>query len=482
MIIDLNNCFPVGADGTQKPLAKQARFLHQALDKTGPQFLMFAGGVGNGKTLVGCVSILAMAVQQSGDYLICRQFSPELGITTRKQFLEICPPGLIKEYRVADGIVRIKAADGGISNVIFRPAEEPDKFRSLNLNAAYVDEASQVSEECFDLLISRLRGRAFRKILLTTNPNGHSWLYRRFVANKHMPDAARAKYFQISASSVENKHLPEGYVQNMLDNYSKERTEREVFGSWDAFQGMVYTEFDRSIHVIKPFAIPEAWTRIIGADHGYRNAACFLWGAVDGDDTLYVYREFYQSEWLIDEICRGRKDTGEPGIISLNKREKLDGCWIDPSVARTQGQTGISDWDIYMENLPKSWPLLPANNDVSLGIDRVKHYLKPNPRTGKPRLYIFDTCTNLLEELTQYRWKERASGQEATSNEKEEPVKVNDHSCDGLRYMVMSRPEGPTDNTAKQKAMQLRTSEWHLQQEYKRLRNPEPKDPFGDGF
>ena len=471
-VVNLNDCFPVASDGSRGPLPKQGLFLRKVLDPQGPSYVMFSGGVGNGKTLVGCIAILSMAVQKSGDYLVCRQFSPELSITTRKQFLEVVPKELIKEYRIADGIVRIKAADGGISNVIFRPAEEPEKFRSLNLNAAYIDESSQVSEECFDLLISRLRGKAFRKILLTTNPNGHTWQYRRFVANQGQSPTARARYFQVSASSIENRHLPDGYVAAMLENYSKERAEREIYGSWDAFQGMIYNEFDRSLHVVKPFAIPSHWTRVMGRDHGYRNPSAAVWGAIDPDDNIYIYREYYQRERLIKEIC--------DDLVVANKGEKLEGDYVDPSISATRGQTGLSDWDEYLEHLPRTWPMVAAQNDVALGIDRVKNFLKADPRTQRPRLYIFDTCEALLEEITQYRWKERPMGQSDTSAEKEEPVKVNDHALDALRYLIMSRPEGPRPDKKRKEDHEPRTAEWHLRQELAELRKPKSRDPFGD--
>jgi phage terminase large subunit len=42
-------------------------------------------------------------------------------------------------------------------------------------------------------------------------------------------------------------------------------------------------------------------------------------------------------------------------------------------------------------------------------------------------------CTNLIREFSSYRWNETKEGR----NDKEEPVKENDHAMDALRYMVM---------------------------------------------
>lgn len=414
--------------------------MQSALSAKGPAYILYSGGVGSGKTLIGCIAVLTMAFLHSGDYLICRLFNPELKLTTYKTFLEICPKELIAEHRVADQIIKIRSVDGGISNIIFRGLEEPGKHRSLNLNAAYIDEASQVSEEAFTLLQSRLRGKHYRKILCTTNPNGHSWLYRYWIKKDFGNDNAKRQFFSVHAPSTENLHLPEGYVQNMLDSWSEERIKREVMGSWDAFQGQVYTEFERSKHVIKPFVIPQEWTKFVGLDHGYRNPAAAIWCAMDYDSNIYAYREFYQNEWIIEEIVKGRKNVA-PGLVELSRNEKLEGVWVDPSTKANRGKE--SDFTTYLEYLPSSWPLIPANNEVANGIDRVKQYFKPQGPKNEPRLFIFDTCVNLIEQIAQYRYEELTPGQETAKNIKESPVKKDDHAVDALRYAIMSRPEEP---------------------------------------
>lgn len=462
-VIDLNSCFPESNDGKRGPLPKQQAFMSAAFDEKGPAYILYSGGVGSGKTLIGCITVLTMAFMHSGDYLICRLFNPELKLTTYKTFLEICPKELIVEHRVADQIIKIRSVDGGISNVIFRGLEEPDKHRSLNLNAAYIDEASQVSEEAFTLLQSRLRGKHYRKILCTTNPNGHSWLYRYWIKKDFGNANAKKQFFSVHAPSVENVHLPDGYVQNMLDSWSEERIKREVMGSWDAFQGQVYTEFERAKHVVKPFVIPSEWTRFVGLDHGYRNPTAAIWCAMDYDGNIYAYREFYQAEWIIEEIVKGRKDTGQPGLLRMAGKEKLEGIWVDPSTKANRGKE--SDFTTYLEYLPRDLSLIPANNEVAAGIDRIKQYLKPDLRTGSPRLFIFETCENLIEQMAQYRYEELTPGQELNKNIKESPVKKDDHAVDALRYAVMSRPEEPKMADLKAKKREAPTLSGSVQRE-----------------
>lgn len=468
--IDLNSCFPAPEDTalSRGPLPKQREFMNKAMDPHGPKYVLYAGGVGSGKTLIGCITVLSLAVMYPGDYLVCRLFNPELKITTYKTFLEICPKELIVEHRMADQILRIRNAQGTTSNIIFRGLEEPDKHRSLNLNLAYIDEASQVSEAAFTLLQSRLRGRHIRKIIMTTNPNGHSWLYRMFIKQDFTNPEAKKLFYSISAPTTENFHLSQDYVQSMLSTYSEDRVKREVYASWDAFEGQVYHEFRRDTHVIKPFRIPDEWTRIAGVDHGYRNPSAWVFGAVDYDGNIYIYKEYYESGKLIKDICSE--------VRQLIGKTKINGAFIDPSTKAHRGQSGESDFDLYLDYLPKDFPLILANNEKTAGIDRVKSYLRVDEKTNKPSLYIFDTCDHVIDEITQYRYQELTTSQMGKVNEKEEPVKVEDHAVDALRYLIMSRPEKPKKEVGKQK---LR-DEFPIFRELDDIRNPKPKDPWGD--
>lgn len=479
MKINLLDCLPLSADNTKSLLPKQADFMRSVLDPKGPKYTLYVGGVGSGKTMIGCLTMLTLAVQYPGDYLISRQFMPELRDTTLKQFLEICPKELIHEYRVADAIVRVKSSGGKISNILFRQLEEPDKLRSLNLSGFYIDESSQVSEAAFMLLQGRLRGPGIRKGFLTTNPNGHDWQYSWFLKQDMFNNEEVKHSFKlIQASSTENIHLPEGYVEGMVATWSKERIMREINGSFDAFEGMVYHEFRRDVHVVQPFVVPKEWTKVIGIDHGFRNPSAWIWGAVDYDGNVFIYREFYQREWLIEEIIKGKGN--EPGVLRLMRGEKIDQARIDPSVRAVRGQTGQSDWDIYAEHLPKDFPLLPANNEKTAGIDKVKTYLKVSPKTGKPRVYIFNTCVNLIDEFSKYRYKELNTNQKGKQAEKEEPMKVDDHALDAFRYLIMSRPDAPKEESDVYNRIKYASIEGSLYRDLKAAKKPKSGDPFGD--
>jgi phage terminase large subunit len=66
-----------------------------------------------------------------------------------------------------------------------------------------------------------------------------------------------------------------------------------------------------------------------------------------------------------------------------------------------------------------------------LGIEAVQAALKVQG-DGKPRLFIFKTCRNTIKEISGYKWSEGTESKDA----KDEPLKVNDHTCDCIRYAI----------------------------------------------
>lgn len=472
MKLDLLKCFPEGPDGTHKMLPKQRQFFDASMNPSGPKYVAFISGVGGGKTITGCVTILAQAVMYPSTYLIARQHYPQLKDTTYRTFKQICPPELILEDRIADMLIRIKGVNGKTSTILFRPLEDWDKLRSLNLGGFFIDEASEVSEEAFMLLQGRLRDSGgLRKGICISNPNGHDWLYRWFFKQDFFKNEdEKKKYYLIRGTSLENTFLPSDYIETMLNSWSDIRIQREVMGSFDTFEGAVYDEFRRDIHVIEPFEIPETWTRVIGMDAGYRNPAAGVFAAVDNDGTIYIYDEYYVKEKLVKEIVNDY-------LVPKVKKDNISALYIDPATKQTRGQTGISEYSTYYEYIPKNLALLLANNQVEAGIDRVKSYLKIDPKTNKPRMYIFKTCVNLIEELVQYRWEPLGPGQAGFKNDKEAPRKHNDHAVDALRYLVMSRPD-PAKMPAKPGVWP--TASERLKKDFENAQRPKTRDPFGD--
>jgi phage terminase large subunit len=70
--------------------------------------------------------------------------------------------------------------------------------------------------------------------------------------------------------------------------------------------------------------------------------------------------------------------------------------------------------------------VMEVSKDIEAGVDSVKALFKQN------RIHIHPDCKNLIYELETYHYPDKKPEQ----NEKETPVKENDHLMDCLRYAL----------------------------------------------
>lgn len=76
----------------------------------------------------------------------------------------------------------------------------------------------------------------------------------------------------------------------------------------------------------------------------------------------------------------------------------------------------------------------PADKDVTEGIRKVK---------SMP-LYICENSSNIVKEIKGYKWRTDSNGKVIRDKDRDEPVKLNDHALDALRYGVFTKLSVPS--------------------------------------
>jgi hypothetical protein len=235
----------------------------------------------------------------------------------------------------------------------------------------------------------------------------------------------------IPARLTDNPYLmQDGQYEAMLRSLPEVERKRLLDGDWEVAEGAAFPEFSRGLHVMQPFEIPIGWQRFRSADYGYASPSCVLWGTVDFDGNIYIYRELYGEGYTGERLARlilEMERTDPPMAMSI-----LDtSCWnktgLGPSIAETMIRNGVR------------W--LPADRDRISGKVEVHRRLAISEKTAEPKLKIFATCTNLIRTL--------ASIPTSKTNPEDVDTKADDHAYDALRYMIMTRQSNqPTLNKA----------------------------------
>lgn len=368
------------------------------------KYRAFVGGIGSGKTWIGALAALEAASTGTDGVIVAPTF-PMLRDATQKTFLGLCEQlGVPVTFWKGEERAKI-----GRSNIYFRSSDYPDRLRGPNLGWAWVDEGAMASERTWQVILGRLRVGEPRA-WVTTTPAGYNWVWRYFVSER------RPNYALFRCSTRENYFNAPGYLDDLVGNYTGEFARQEIDGEFVAFEGLVYSEFRADIHAIDPLTLTEGYRLVRSIDYGYTNPFVCLWGAIDGDGRLYVYDEHYRRKSLIRDHA-----------AAIQERQGS----FEWTVADTDAQDNaeMQACGIWTTN---------AKKEVIAGIQAVKARLNV-AGDGKPRLYVCSNCVNLLKELGMYRWAEKSDGK----NEKEEPLKENDHACDALRYLVMQIDNAP---------------------------------------
>ena len=329
------------------------------------------------------------------------------------------------------------------------------RFQGQAFNWIGIDEITQYpTPYVWDYLRSRLRSTdpELQKSLnmrCTANPGGVGgwWVKKMYIdsrtENVAFPaydidtmkpfvwptgheKAGQPLFFRkfVPARLTDNPHLmADGQYEAMLRSLPEVERKRLLEGDWDVAEGAAFPEFTRSKHVVEPYDLPTNWPRIRAADYGYASPSCVLWGAIDWDNNIWVYRELYAkhltAEQLADKIIEAEQFDPTPHYTVLDSS-----CWnktgFGPSIAEVMMRQGVR------------WT--PSDRNRIQGKMEVHRRLADDPYSQEPRLRIFSNCQHIIKQL--------AGIPLSKTNSEDVDTKAEDHAYDALRYMAMTRMSG----------------------------------------
>jgi phage terminase large subunit len=311
-------------------------------------------------------------------------------------------------------------------------------YQSQAFDVLLIDEATHFSWFIIDYLLTRNRKSHDSQIprpfaVMTTNPGGigHLWYMQLYDVDKTHGEHGQVKNCVTPNGVKEETYFIPAYLEDNVigidrdPGYEQRLMSRDPvvaralrFGDWSVFSGQIFREWDRSRHIVKPFEIPEHWSKWRSLDWGYAAPMSCLWWAKDPDTgRMYVYRELYKT---------GLNDPTQARTIieKTLPSESINFTFADPSMwtRRTTTEIVTSSYDTY---LAEGIMLTKADNSHENKLRKV-HAVLGNLPDLMPGLQIFDTCTNLIRTLP------------AMVNDPKHPEEIldgqEDHSYDSLAY------------------------------------------------
>jgi hypothetical protein len=431
------------------PTERQQDFLN-AIFRDQKKFVLYGGAAGGGKSYIlrwaNIAHLLNLARQGHPHVrvgLFCEDFPALRERHLAKIRLEV--PQWLGRYR--DSVHELQLDDrygGGI--IAFRNLDDVSKYLSAEFAAISIDELTRNPMDVFDFLRMRLRWPdiEYTPFMAGTNPGGigHSWVKQIWIDRDIPPDLL--KYYSpddfhfIPAKAQDNPHLTESYyisLKSLPENLRKAYAE----GSWDVFEGQVFTEWRPDVHVCEPFEIPSNWPRYRSLDWGFTKPYAVYWHAIDYNGVIWTYRELYGSMGSPDTGSQETAEKVAKMILKLEKDEKIFYGVADTNIWERKGTSqGKTIADNFAENGVFWNKAIKGPNSRIQGKMQMHNRLRGwnyGTEEWKPAWKVFSTCKNLIRTLPSLTYDERRVEDVNTRQE--------DHAYDSIRYFFIERPFVP---------------------------------------
>ena len=359
------------------------------------------------------------------------------------------------------------------ARIMWRPLDDIDKVRSYNLTMFLLLEGSEIKPEAWVQLKTRLRNMnaavpltdedgniqydelengvlvpkiaaEWRKGMVESNPDS-GWirsevLYRSKDIYEH-GDAEPLMYtgaeedkdpFQSShvANTHCNKFLPANFIDQVCQGKPDYWIRRFIYSSFDYAEGLVHPGYVNCI--VQPRELDHRrWKHVVAADYGLSDDFVYLFGLIDEErGKLIIYKELVTKDKNVEQLAalyfkEGCNDIPEGGYYTTPL--------LDPKSGAKRDYNKKSLYDHFAE---QGIAFQPGLVDINMRIFRTNTYLE----SGK--VEIFSTCSYLIDELKDYKFKEQKIG-EKWSKANDKPEDGKDHAICCLQWICCAMPADP---------------------------------------
>lgn len=271
-------------------------------------------------------------------------------------------------------------------------------MRTGKLTWIWVEEATEITHDAFEILDDRLRGELapelYYQITLSFNPiNAQHWI-------KHnLWDLPDANVFKHKSTYLENRFCDAAYRERMARRAIVDPEGYQVYGlgEWGNTGCNILSNYE----VKECPALDEYYDAVLMAqDFGFNHANALLLVGYK-DDVMYVRRELYLFEKHTPEIIEAASKMNLPPVMMYCDCAEPD---------------RIKEW---REAGYRAVGVVKDKGSVHAQID----YLKQR------HIVIDPSCINVIKEIQQWRWKKDANG-----NYLDEPLEIMDDAMAALRY------------------------------------------------
>jgi phage terminase large subunit-like protein len=314
--------------------------------------------------------------------------------------------------------------------------QDPKEFESATLGLVWCDEPPP--EIIYKANVSRLRRGGL--LFITATPlTGSAWMYDHIICNVNHEQGDRT-FVNADVESACKEHGVRGFlnhkdIERMTSEYSEDEKAARMQGKFQHLVGLVYKQWSRNIHVIKPFNVDKSkFTVLSMLDPHPRTPDAALWLAVDKLGRKFIVDELYTKVDSTEELAQRIKQKdekfhvirhyGDPAMFASNQHNP------EQCLANELQKYGLSYIPAPKRREDANKRLGDALNYVKVGDDVLK----------SPEIYVFDTCMRFIYEVEHWRWDEWRGKSRDDHGQKEKPIDKDDHMIENVGRALLLNP------------------------------------------
>lgn len=358
---------------------------------------------------------------------------------------------------------------GGTFEVHAKSAKYPQTLVGEGLSGVIMAEAAKLKERVWTKYVRPTLADFRGWSIHSSTPEGKNWFYRMWqrgqdpndpswdsfkmpswindlvfpkgatpegidmllAALRGNPTELRDAYGIGDPSVLMNRIVKEGLVDeeiiDMARDMSEERFQQEIGAEFTEFVGRVFKEFDEEVHV-KSLNYDPRYSLYACCDYGWTNPFVLLFVQVDVWDNVYVLAEYRQVRRDINDIAKDLESypiSGQVKTLFPDPAEPGDTAVLEKHL-RWKANTG-------------------TGGELKWRLELIRQFLKVDPHTKSPRLFIDRSCVDLIREMQDYRYPETKEEQSATQPER--PMDKDDHGPEALGRFFRGHFGGPGDSS-----------------------------------
>jgi Terminase large subunit, T4likevirus-type, N-terminal len=412
--------------------------------------VLYGGAAGGGKTAAICAEALRACVRHPGiRVLIVRRSYDELAESIYPEFQRF-DWGAVLGGRWNKTEKEITFPNSSVIRMRYMEnLDDASRRQGGAYQLIFVDERTLLAPGIVDVIsLERLRSAHGVPVIgmrSTSNPGGpsHGEVRERYVEptekgrKVHVTEQDITVRF-IPARATDNPFLDAAYYRRLAAIPDPARRAAMRDGDWAQFAGQMFRQYRWDRHTLEPVTLPAGWNRYNGIDWGFAAPWAVLWGALDEDERLWIYREIYETQV-------GESEQAKRILAAEADDEKVLVRWADDAIWATRGDAKPIA-DVYSENGCHLTRAGKGPGSRIAGWQRWHTYLAEAPACPHhrsmgwnecPKVHIFRTCPKLIHELENLPFAR-------TGNVEDADPAAKDHAMDAGRYLLINLGGGPS--------------------------------------